>query len=507
MPQFDLRQQIRAQLLRQKKRPGADSTALNENEFVAPARELFPHELLELACNRLAQLRPEMSASKRFSSGQIVVFLGLGVICAVALLEAPAATTYYISVCFTLLFTSVICLRSIALSPNAMPRRSEFAAVLSDHDLPVYSILVPLFREANMIESLVNALMSLDYPRELLDIKLILEADDRETIEAVSGQNLPKCFDVVLVPPHPLRTKPKALNYALPLARGEFVVVFDAEDRPDPKQLKMALYKFRNGPQKLACLQASLAYYNAHENWLTKQFAIEYAGLFDAFLPALAWFEMPIPLGGTSNHFKVDKLREVGCWDAYNVTEDADLGIRLARHGFTIDVLASVTYEEAVPSFGAWIRQRSRCIKGWLQTWLVHTRRPASIVSELGMTKALVVQTLLLGIIVTSVGYPVFLGVTLYKLLYGAFALQPYFWIDMVVGPLQLWVLFFGFAVNIAIGYVAIQRRELMELKWQILFIPIYWMLISLASWHAVIQFILDPFYWEKTTHGQSRKS
>ncbi|MGI9373281.1 MAG: glycosyltransferase family 2 protein [Hyphomicrobiales bacterium] len=417
---------------------------------------------------------------------------------------AASQTLYIASVCFTLLFASVICLRSVALLPIRSSTARAEPNLLQGKKLPVYTILVPLFHEANMIKNITDALMAIDYPQELLDIKLILEADDDATVTAAFSQELPDCFEIVLVPPHPLRTKPKALNFALPYARGEFVVIFDAEDRPDPQQLRKAIHEFGLGPPELVCLQASLAYYNTDENWLTRQFAIKYASLFDAFLPANVQLGLPVPLGGTSNHFKIEALCDAGCWDAYNVTEDADLGVRLARLGYQVGVLGSVTCEEAVPTLGAWIKQRSRWIKGWLQTWLVHTREPLNLLRELGIIKSLAVQIILFGIIVSAIGYPVFLGVALYKLSHGEFVSQSYGWMDRAIGPLQLWVLLFGFIVNMAMGWIAVRRRNLKQLNWQILFIPIYWMLISFASWYAVYQFIFKPFYWEKTNHGGS---
>src|SRR5690606_9681865 len=195
-------------------------------------------------------------------------------------------------------------------------------------------VLAPLFREANVAPGLIRALGKLDYPAAKLDIKLILEACDPETMAKVGRLNLPGAFEVIVVPDAQPRTKPKALNYALELARGDYAVIYDAEDRPDPGQLRAALSAFRSGPPNLACVQARLNFYNARENWLTRQFAIEYAALFDGLLPALQALRLPIPLGGTSNHFRMPALKWLGAWDAFNVTEDADLGMRLYRRGY-----------------------------------------------------------------------------------------------------------------------------------------------------------------------------
>ncbi|GAG06077.1 unnamed protein product, partial [marine sediment metagenome] len=199
-----------------------------------------------------------------------------------------------------------------------------------------------------MVEQLTGALRAIDYPASLLDIKLVFEEDDHETIDAVRALELPGYFEIIVVPPCNPRTKPKALNFALPFARGELLVIYDAEDIPDADQLRRAALAFHRAPEDLACMQAALAYYNADRNWLTRQFAIEYAGLFDVILPKLAISGLPVPLGGTSNHFRTAILREAGGWDPYNVTEDADLGIRLGRMGYRVEMLASTTLEEAV---------------------------------------------------------------------------------------------------------------------------------------------------------------
>ena len=180
------------------------------------------------------------------------------------------------------------------------------------------------------------------------------------------------------------RTKPKALNYALPLARGEYVVIYDAEDRPEPGHLRQALRAFRAGPSNLAAVQARLNLYNTNlyntkENWLTRQFTIEYCALFDGLLPALDRLRLPIPLGGTSNHFRASALRWLMAWDPFNVTEDADLGIRLARYGYRCRMLGSTTYEEAPARPMSWLKQRTRWLKGYMQTWRVHMNHPGAL--------------------------------------------------------------------------------------------------------------------------------
>jgi cellulose synthase/poly-beta-1,6-N-acetylglucosamine synthase-like glycosyltransferase len=174
-------------------------------------------------------------------------------------------------------------------------------------------------------------------------------------------------MQVLVVPEGAPRTKPRATQYALQFARGEYVVVYDAEDAPEPDQLRRALAALRAGGERLGCLQAQLNIYNSDATWFTRQFTVEYTALFDCILPTLERLRLPVPLGGTSNHFPRAVLDAVGGWDPYNVTEDADLGIRLARAGWHVGVLNSTTWEEAPPTFRIWKGQRTRWLKGWMQ--------------------------------------------------------------------------------------------------------------------------------------------
>ncbi|MCB1518535.1 MAG: glycosyltransferase, partial [Hyphomicrobiaceae bacterium] len=252
-----------------------------------------------------------------------------------------------------------------------------------DEDLPVYTVLLPMRDEANMVRQLAGALQRLDYPAEKLDIKFVVEAKSVSTLHAAAAELGDLRFELIIVPDSSPRTKPKALNFALPLARGEFVVIFDAEDIPDPDQLRRAVSLFRAQPE-LDCIQAELVIENSSENWLTALFAGEYAGLFGLILPSLADWDMPLPLGGTSNHFRLQSLREAGCWDAFNVTEDADLGVRLKRLRYRTGTFSAQTLEEAPISLSAFLNQRTRWSKGWMQTFLAHNSRPLQLLRDMG---------------------------------------------------------------------------------------------------------------------------
>ena len=319
-------------------------------------------------------------------------FLFYWIICPIILLEAFVCDY---KVAFALL-TFILCgfygaviafrLMSVML---AMLRKSEHRITtqqidaLQDADLPMYTVLVPMYKEPEVAQKIARTVTKLNYPIDKLDVKLLLEEDDAPTrakIDEVIG-SLPPCVEVVIAPKVPQgqpRTKPRALNWGLEKARGKYLVVFDAEDQPEADQLKKAVVAFaeldKAGKSSVACLQAKLNYFNARQNMLTRFFTLEYTNCFDLFLPGLHAMRSPIPLGGTSNHFRVELLRQTGGWDPFNVTEDCDLGIRMARKGFSTEILDSTTWEEANSQVPNWIRQRSRWIKGYFQTHLVHAR-------------------------------------------------------------------------------------------------------------------------------------
>ncbi len=337
----------------------------------------------------------------------------------------------------------------------------------------------------------------LDYPKSKLDVKLVLEADDVDTIDAAKRLGLEAIFEIIRVPPSQPKTKPKACNYALRFARGQLLTIYDAEDKPEPSQLRKVVAAFAKASPETACIQARLNYYNADENWLTRMFALEYTLWFDFYLPALEWLRIPIPLGGTSNHFKLDVLRDIDAWDPYNVTEDADLGVRLTQRGYRVGVVNSTTYEEANVSIPNWIRQRSRWLKGYMQTWLVHMRKPVHLYRSTGMRGFW--------------GFQFFVGGTFFVAL-----MSPLLWLAIFTGamtsvfpPALLYLSMFNLLVGngffIYMTLVAGFKRDYMKLAPYALTVPLYWMLQSVAAYKGLWQLIRNPFYWEKTTHGISK--
>ena len=332
--------------------------------------------LADDAVDRLAARHPQHSARVVVTSPQAIGALLLCLLAAAGIYFDTIGTLVAIDLIGGMLFFGVSALRFVAAGFVDRRPLAAAAPTVSERDLPVYTILLPLYGEANVVADLIASVGALDWPQDRLDVKLLIEADDRATIAAAERAIPGPPFEIVIVPPLGPRTKPKALAFALPLARGDFITVYDAEDRPHPQQLRQAYATFaRSGPD-LACLQSALVIDNGDDNWLTLLFAIEYAALFDGLLPALAALGMPLPLGGTSNHFRRIVLEKVGGWDPFNVTEDADIGFRLARFGYRSATIDLPTMEDAPISIGPWFRQRSRWFKGWMQTWLVHTRHP-----------------------------------------------------------------------------------------------------------------------------------
>lgn len=409
------------------------------------------------------------------------------------------------SVLLALWFVTFIGLRFWASFTPRLPQPE--LRRLPDHQLPVYTVIAALYREAKLVAPLLRAIDAFDYPREKLQVILALEPNDLATRAAIARLGPMPHVQVLIAPARDPQTKPKALNCALPFARGEFIAVFDAEDQPDPGQLRAALDAFRSHGDDLACAQASLCIDNDNKNsWLSRTFAAEYAGQFDVFLPGLAAMRMPLPLGGSSNHFRAAKLREVGGWDAWNVTEDADLGFRLARFGYRSVTFDSTTSEEAPIRFKAWLRQRSRWMKGWMQTWSVHMREPRRLWREAGSRGFLTLNIIIGGNVVTALAYPI-LVFELAAYLVTAGAGIPGWLLTDSLAPLHIATFIAGLLSTVVVGLMGLSRRGRLRSGWVLAATPFYWACLSIAAWRALWQLWRDPYRWEKTEHGltQSR--
>ncbi len=376
---------------------------------------------------------------------------------------------------------------------------------------PVYSILLPVFMEdASILKQLVAAINAIYYPHDKMQVLLILESIDIETIAIVNTMSLPDHWDKVIVPDFAPRTKAKACNYALQMVTGEYVVIFDADDIPDADQLYIALKQFLTSDDKLACLQAKLNYYNADENLLTRLFSIEYTILFDYILPALAKSNYPIPLGGTSNHFRTAVLKQLRGWDIYNLAEDAEIGMRLAIYGYHVDMIDSYTAEESPITVNAWIKQRARWFKGFIQTYLLNMQSNTSFSKVVGCQKSLVSLHLMLGLCVVSlISIPLMLGIGLLKFMDLLPSSNTRFDITLLHASLiscAIWL-----ATTFYQAFIVVRKSPFIKdfsfLKKLlcIAMFPAYFSLHIVAAIYALYDLIRRPFYWSKTKHGLSK--
>ncbi|WP_201402330.1 glycosyltransferase family 2 protein [Kaistia sp. 32K] len=458
--------------------------------------------LLEEAVTGLDRDQPELSARRLLTPRQILGGFVLFLLLALAFWYDGRLVLQGFNLVAGFLFLALVMLRLLAVSIVLERTMRPPPPLVVDRDrLPVYSVLVPLYDEAHMVADLVGALGRLDWPKDRLDIKFIVEARDRKTRHAVERLGLGPPFEMIVVPDRAPRTKPKALNFALPLARGSFVTVYDAEDRPDPGQLIEAYLAFAEGDARLACIQAPLLIDNDETNGLTAFFAMEYSMQFDGVLPMLAALDMPLPLGGTSNHFRIEALRDVGGWDPYNVTEDADLGIRFARCGYRTSTITRPTYEEAPRTTKLWLKQRTRWLKGWMQTFLVHSRQPIRLWRALGPRRMLGFILTGFGAIVAAAIYPIYLA-TAVALLIDPSALWR---AETPLGSAMIFLNVFNFvAAYVAFALLSRATLRMRQRKRQpgiLLFLPGYWLLLSLACYRAFFQLIVAPHRWEKTKH------
>jgi cellulose synthase/poly-beta-1,6-N-acetylglucosamine synthase-like glycosyltransferase len=434
--------------------------------------------------------------------------MGAGLAIAVPLMLDPIATLITLNAIGTAAYLVVLgynllIFRQLIARPTVVTVGDEMARSIPDAELPRYTVMVAAYREAEVIGRAIKNLEALDYPDKKLEILILLEADDVETYEAALAANPGPRVEIIRVPYAKPRTKPKACNYGLTLCSGELVTIYDAEDRPEPLQLRRAAAAFMRLDPSVICLQARLQYHNVEQNILTRWFSAEYVTWFAGMLPALVALNAPIPLGGTSMHVKRAPLEAVGAWDPHNVTEDADLGMRLHRLGYRTMVLDSYTYEEANSDFINWVKQRSRWYKGYLQTWLVHLRHPVQLWQDLGPAG--------------FIGFNVLVGGTpVLALLNPLFWLLAVLWfgghIDLIQAIFPAW-LYYPAMISLILGnFLAFYRTVLMvrlggypSLVIAVLLSPVYWVMMSIAALRACLQLIVNPSHWEKTTHGLDR--
>jgi len=488
---------------------GIEFVVASKFDIIFAIQTAFADALSHHAVFELAKLDPHLSAQQVFTTPQVIaIYLMLTAFLA-GLAMTPIATLIALNMMISVLYLGNFLFKGILVSVGggrsaAVDETIAIEARALRHDeLPVFTVLVPMFREARMLPSIARALRELDYPLGKLDIKIVLEADDHETIEAARMLGLEGVFEIIVVPPSKPQTKPKACNFALRFARGEYLVIYDAEDRPEPDQLRKVVATFRRSPPNTACLQCRLNYYNVNENWLTRMFTLDYALWFDQVLPGLERLRIPIPLGGTSNHFKIAVLRELHGWDPFNVTEDADLGMRLGQKGYRVGVVDSTTFEEASCRTGQWIRQRSRWMKGYMQTLLVHMRHPLRLMRVAGPLGFLGFVVFIGGTVLAGLVNPIFWALYFVWLIAAATGFDPIF--PQTLLFISLFNLLAGNGAFTYLSMLAPIQRGWLGLIPYSLTVFGYWVLISIAAYKGLWQLLRDPFFWEKTTHGISR--
>ena len=476
---------------------------VEEQQITDQISVLYGAELAQRAATRVPAAQSCRSWDAT-SARRKPIAVALLICLVMALILAPAWTvTVGVLIAFvTLIMSTVLKVAAFIAQISNMVQGTATSADQTPKafPLPKVSVLVPLLHEKEIAGKLIQRLTRLTYPKSQLEVVLVLEECDTITRETLARTELPYWISVIEVPSaNNLTTKPRALNYALDFCRGSIIGVWDAEDAPEPDQIEKVVTRFQDAPANVACLQGVLDYYNAKTNWISRCFTIEYASWWRMILPGVARLGLVLPLGGTTLFFRRNILEELCGWDAHNVTEDADLGIRLARHGYVTELIPTVTFEEANCPAWPWVKQRSRWLKGFAITWLVHMREPRALLRDLGFIRFMGVQTLLLAT-------------------FAQFAFAPLLWsfwitlagfehpVALTLGaPIALsmaWFFLFTEIVNLVISLVAVSRREHRHLLAYVFTMPLYFPMAALSAYKAIKEIVVEPFYWDKTEHG-----
>ena len=473
---------------------------VDDRQILTHISTLYGAELAQKAAKRVPAAQSCRGWDPEATGRKKMAFVLLALLCA-ALLLAPLWTiTIGMLIAFITLLMSTTLKVAALIARLCQLGEATPAAQPTAFAMPKVSVLVPLLREEEIAGKLIQRLTRLTYPKSLLEVVLVLEESDTITRATIARTPLPHWISVIEVPDaNNLTTKPRALNYALDFCRGSIIGVWDAEDAPEPDQIEKVVMRFQDAPDNVACLQGVLDYYNSRTNWLSRCFTIEYAMWWRVVLPGVARLGLVIPLGGTTLFFRRNILEELCGWDAHNVTEDADLGIRLARMGYVTELIPTVTYEEANCRTWPWVKQRSRWLKGFLITWMVHMRSPRALLRDLGFVRFLGVQTLLLAT-------------------FAQFACAPLlwsFWITLSgfqhplsvtlgnpVTAFMIWIFIGSEIINLLVSVIAVSRREHRHLMVYVLSMPFYYPLAALSAYKAIKEMVAEPFYWDKTQHG-----
>ncbi len=443
-----------------------------------------------------------LSAKKIISTGQkiMLIILLLGTACGLVFEQHLTAIVF---VTFAMVFWLIFVGFKIRLwiaSRSYDFNQSGKLININDPNLPIYTIFVPLYKEAEMVEHIISWINKLTYPKSKLQVMLLLESDDEITWQKVNSLDLPFYIEPISVPDGGPRTKPNALNVGLELARGEYCVIYDAEDQPEPDQLLRSVSMFRQLPSDFVCIQARLAFWNEKSNILTRFYWAEYITHFQWNLVGLSALGLIPPLGGTSNHFVTSKVYEVGGWDPYNVTEDADMAAALAYRGYKIGMLDSTTHEEATANIRTADRQRRRWIKGYAQTGLVYTRHPIKIIKNMGLKNWFCFNLLMLGTMISLILNPIFWGITIVYFVTRASIIEQLFPLPLYYSGILLMIV-----GNLVLFYqlvtACLEKKGYSSVKYMI-FAPLWWLFTSWSAYAALVELIIRPHHWHKTQHG-----
>lgn len=467
----------------------------------------FKGNYLDEAINDLIRNNITYSSKDLFCRWQILFLIFATVGSCFLLTHNPKVFFIILNIFLTLSLSGVLMYRLVLVVIGLCLHKKNTPHKIGAHiktNLPIYSILIPLYKEkAITLRALFHHIKKLNYPKHKLDIKILVEEDDLETIAILKNMSLPLTYEYIYVPAGQPRTKSKACNYGLKFVYGEFVTLYDAEDLPNANQLLDALHAFAEDDDKLACVQSRLNFYNPNENWLTMMFTLEYSSWFDLLLPALKYTNAPIPLGGTSNHFRTSILKKMNSWDPYNVTEDADLGVRLYALGYNTKIISSVTFEEANCRLLNWIKQRTRWIKGYMQTYIVHMRNPFRTLKTLGLRGFLGFHLFLGGVIFSDLSYLFVMVIFLLSILPTHYSIS--FLFPSYIRNLAMMNFVIGSIGMILVNLLTSFYRKNATMFFISLTSPIYWLLMSIASYRSLFQLFFYPSYWDKTEHGISK--
>ena len=452
---------------------------------------------------------PDIFSARKHLTAEFISFASVVMLAAsllvfslAVLFDAPILTviTGLVSLLYFVLMIFKLWIVKNSLSASLVDFTDEQIDAITDEELPVYTILIPAKYESEVMEQIISAMSMIDYPTNKLDILVCMEDYDRETIEAFIDANPPAHFRPFIMPYVNPQTKPKTLNMAFLESRGKYVVVYDAEIIPEPNQLKKAYLAFKKYPD-IAVFQTRLDHYNADDNLITKMFSIEFSFYYDMFLPGLQKLGVPVPLSGHSVHFKHDAIKEVGAWDAYNVTEDCDIGMRLFRRGYKIGLIDSISQEEATSTLNMWVRQRTRWMKGFIQTSIVHLRHPVRFAKEIGGWKNFTVFILTVpGTVVVNILNIVTWIMFVIWILYHPPAIKALYPQPILLISGLAFIL--GGFIFTYLNLLGAYKRERFSMVKYALLTPFYWLMLAFATVRGAIQIIIDPHSWEKTTHG-----